>query len=100
MSKNILSGLLRVWVLISVLWIGGMGWYQYQEANKVEKNGITISLSKDSELRIDENGISQTDGEDKKELQMKRLGLVLLPPILLLALFPVAGWLVRGFKAK
>lgn len=99
MSKNIVRGMLRVWVLITVLWIGGMGWYQYQEANKVEKNGITISLSKDSQLRIDENGISQTDEEDKKELQMKRIGLVFLPPILLLALFPVISWLLRGFKA-
>lgn len=99
MNKNIGRGMLRVWVVLSVLWIGGMGWYQYQEAHKPDKNGITISLDKGSELRIDENGISKTDDKDKEELQMKRLAIVFLPPIFLLALFPVGCWLARGFKA-
>ncbi len=100
MSKNIVRGMLRVWLLISVLWIGGMGWYQYQEAGKPEREGITIALSKDSELRIDANGISKTDEKDKSALQMKRIGIVFLPPILLLGLFPIGIWLARGFKAK
>lgn len=98
MSKNIGRGLLRIWIVASVLWIGGMGYYQYHEANKVDKNSITIALSEDSQLRIDANGISQTDDKNKTELQMKRLGIVLLPPLLLLIIFPVGGWLARGFK--
>lgn len=98
MNKNIGRGMFRVWLVISILWIGGMGWYQYDDAHKVDKNGITIALSKDSEFRIDEHGISQTTDKDKGELQMKRIALVVLPPILLLALFPVGCWLVRGFK--
>lgn len=97
--SNIGRGMFRLWVVISVLWIGGMGWYQYNDANKVDKNSITIALSKDAELRLDANGISQTNDKDKEELQMKRLAIVFLPPILLLLLFPVVGWLVRGFKA-
>jgi uncharacterized ion transporter superfamily protein YfcC len=97
--SNIGRGMFRLWVVLSILWIGGMGWYQYNDANKVDKNSITISLSKDSELRFDSTGISQTDEKDKQELQMKRFAIVFLPPILLLLLFPVVGWLVRGFKA-
>ncbi len=98
MSKNIGRGMLRIWVVLTVLWIGGMGWYQYNDAHKVDKNGITIALSKGAELRIDENGISKSDDKDKEEAQMQRLAIVLLPPIFLLALFPIGCWLVRGFK--
>lgn len=100
MDKNIQRGIFRIWVVITVLWIGGMGWYQYQEANKIDNNSITIALSKDSQLRIDANGISKSDENDKLTLQMKRIGIVFFPPILLLIIFPVGAWLARGFKSK
>lgn len=99
MAQNIKRGLFRVWVLAAVLWIGAMGWYQYNEAQKPAKDSITISLSKDSQFRIDENGIMKVSEENKSALQIQRISIVLLPPLLLLALFPVGTWLARGFKS-
>ncbi len=90
--------MLRIWVVLAVLWIGGMGWYQYQEADKVEKNSFTIAISKDAQFSIDTNGISNNN--DKKSMQMQRIGMVFLPPFLLLALFPIGVWLARGFKSE
>ena len=100
MAKNITRGMLRIWVVLAVLWIGGMGYYQYNEAQKPAKDSITIALSKDSQFRIDETGITKVSAEDKSELQIKRLSIVFLPPLLLLALFPIGAWLARGFKSE
>ncbi len=99
MAKNIKRGLLRVWVLLAILWIGGMGWYQYNEAKKPAKDSITIAISKDSQFRIDENGISKINEEDNASLQIQQISIVFLPPFLLLALFPIGAWLARGFKS-
>ncbi len=90
--------MLRIWVVLAVLWIGGMGWYQYQEVDKSEKNSFTIAISKDAQFHIDTNGISNNN--DRKSMQMQRIGLVFLPPLLLLALFPIGAWLARGFKSE
>lgn len=100
MAKNIKRGLFRVWVLAAILWVGAMGYYQYNEAQKPAKDSITISLSKDSQFRIDENGITKVSEENKSALQMQRISIVLLPPLVLLALFPVGTWLARGFKSE
>jgi len=97
MAKNIERGIFRVWLVLTILWIGGMGWYQYQEANKAEKNSITFSLSKDAQIRIDANGIS--DNKDKNSVQLQRFEMVFLPPLLLLAIFPIGAWMARGFKS-
>ncbi len=97
MDKNIQRGIFRVWLVLAMLWIGVMGWYQYQEANKADKNSITLSLSKDAQIRIDANGIS--DNKDKNSMQLQRLEMVFLPPLLLLAIFPIGAWMARGFKS-
>ncbi len=97
MGKNIERGFFRLWVVFAVLWIGCMGFYQYNEANKAEKNSITLSFSKDSQIRIDANGIS--DNKDKNQQQLQRLEIIFLPPLLLLAVFPVGAWLMRGFRS-
>jgi hypothetical protein len=97
MAKNIERGIFRLLVVLAALWIAGMGFYQYQEANKAEKNSITFSLSKDAQIRIDANGIS--DNKDKNSMQLQRLEAVFLPPLLLLAIFPIGAWMARGFKS-
>lgn len=99
MAQNIKRGLFRVWVLATILWVVLMGYYQYNEAKKPVKDSITISLSKDSQFRIDESGITKISEENKSALQMQRISIVLLPPLVLLALFSVGTWLVRGFKS-
>lgn len=99
MAQNIKRGLFRVWVLATILWVVLMGYYQYNEAKKPVKDSITISLSKDSQFRIDESGITKISEENKSALQMQRISIVLLPPLVLLALFSVGAWLVRGFKS-
>ena len=100
MDRNIKRGMLRVWVLVSVLWIGGMGWYQYNAINEDKKNSFTFAISKDAQFRIDANGISQNNDDDKNLIQMKHIGIILLPPLLLLMMFPICSWLASGFKPK
>ncbi|MEZ5691797.1 MAG: hypothetical protein R3D71_09060 [Rickettsiales bacterium] len=98
MSKNVTKGMFRVWIVLTILWVGGMSWYQYKDAQKYKDSGITIALSKESQFRIDEKGISKNTQSDRDNLQMKRMAMIFIPPLLLLIMFPVGVWMTRGFK--
>lgn len=97
MKSHIERGIFRVIVVIGALWIVGMGWAQYQNAQHAVDNSLTISLSGDKQLRIDANGIEQSRPSDER---MRRLIIVFLPPALLLLTLPLIGWLSRGFKKE
>jgi hypothetical protein len=95
MNANMKRGLSRICLLLAVLWVLGMGWYQYSE--KEQDNSVTIALNKDTELRIDASGIKQNNTQD---MQMKRLALIFLPALALLLVVPVLGWITGGFKEE
>ena len=94
MSTPIQRGMFRLWLVLSVLWIAGMGWYQYQQSQQAAHHELTIQFSKDSALHMEAN-----TPEDKNEVRDRWLW-VFLPPVLLLLLFPVGTWLASGFKPE
>lgn len=96
-SKNFQRGLFRLCVVLAVAWVIGMGLYQYRQAKKVEESGVTIELSKGTQLHFDANGIRKTE---KTDMQIERLALVFVPSLLLLLVAPVGAWLARGFKQE
>lgn len=96
-TANWKRGLSRVCMLAALVWVVGMGAYQYQDMQKADTDSVTIALSKDSELRIDASGIRQND---KKSMEMQRLAWVFVPALLLLLINPVGGWLAGGFKPE
>lgn len=93
---NTKRGLMRLFVLLAVLWMIGMGWQQFGSSQKQE-DSMTISLGNDTQLRIDASGIKQ---QDANEEQMKKLMLVFLPALALLLAVPVMGWVAGGFKPE
>jgi hypothetical protein len=97
MNANMKRGMSRLCLLLAVLWVLGMGWYQYQDTKAPEEGSVVFSLNKDTELRIDANGFKQTD---KHELQIQRLMLIFLPALALLLVVPVLSWITGGFKAE
>ena len=97
MALNVTRGMFRLWVVLSVLWLVGMGWHQYRGEQRAEDSSFTISLNKDSAIRIDASGIKQENTSDE---QIKKIGLLVLPPLVLLLFFPVGVWLARGFKSS
>jgi hypothetical protein len=97
MSENMKRGMTRICLVLATLWALGMGWYQYQEWQKIDDNSLTIALDKDTELRIDSSGIRQND---KQEMQLQRLLLIVLPALALLLVVPVSSWVSGGFKKE
>ncbi len=89
--------MLRLWVVISVVWMAAMGWYQFSDRKAADENSLIISLDKETEFRIDASGIKQ---QDKSEVQMQRIGWIVLPPLALLAAAGAGVWLARGFKKE
>lgn len=96
MKPDMQKGLSRVFILLAVAWLAGMGWYQFQY-EKPEKEEFRISLNDETEIRIDASGIKKTD---KQEVQMEKLAIVVLPALLMLLVIPLGGWLGAGFKAE
>ncbi len=94
-SPNWQRGAFRLCIIASVLWMLGMGWYQFQGEPVRKQEGVVISLSDDAQLTIDESGIRK---QDKDELRMQKLAIVLLPALALVLLVPVIGWVTKGFK--
>ncbi len=95
MTTDMKGGLSRLCALLAVVWLVGMGWYQYNDAKKMADQSVSISFGKDQEFRIDASGVKQ---ENKQEVQMQRIALVLLPALLLLLVVPIGGWVSSGFK--
>ena len=95
MKPEMKRGLSRLCMLLAVVWIAGMGWYQMQDAKQVEDNSISISIGEDKEFRIDATGVKQ---ESTQEVQAQRIALIVLPALLLLLIVPIGGWVSNGFK--
>jgi len=96
MNPNWNKGAFRACIVLAVLWVIGMGAYQYQMANDAENNSMTISINKDTALRIDASGIKKED----ESAQMKNIAMLLLPALLLLLVVPIGGWITGGFKPE
>lgn len=88
-------GMLRLWVVASVVWMAGASWHLYQRSEEAADSSLTISLNDETQLHIDAGGMRK---QDKNEVKMQQAALVVLPPLLLLVVGFGGLWLVRGFR--
>lgn len=116
-------GLFRVWIVTSILWVAGMGWYQYNAWSpfnqfdnpadcKYCNPQVAIHELKGPWTEYQQQFCAPYKGvedctvdmqikhhEDVTELR-ERIVLVLLPPFLILLLSYIVLWIQRGFKAE
>ncbi len=97
MKPELKRGLTRLCMLLAVVWIAGMGWYQYSSAKKQDDQSVSISFGEDKSFRIDATGVKQ---ENTQEVQAQRIALVVLPALLLLLVVPIGGWVTTGFRSE
>lgn len=95
MKTETKRGLSRICMLLAIIWVAGMGWYQYSDAKKVDDESISISFGEDKAFRIDATGVNQ---ENTQEVQAQRIALIVLPALLLLLVVPIGGWVSNGFR--
>lgn len=134
--QNWQRGALRLWVVASLVWMVGMGWYQYQAVSKEPSSSFTIQFSEESGIKLESNSelldadpadcesyfgesniprkfsaLMFKDRDDCIEklaaihqeyniAQIKRALPVFVPPLLVLLMFPIIGWVRRGFKTN
>ena len=103
---NYRRGLLRLWLLASVLWIALVGWLYVSEITIALQSSPVVAEAKPP------GAASSMTKEDNPFLSMKRsrydkkpesmlpgiARAAFLPPLLLLALGVMFGWALRGFK--
>ncbi len=95
-------GFLRLWVVFSVLWIGGMVWMLLAD-DRIPS--LSNSCSELLNFKVDEPGeyLTEPDVEAcEASWRKKWLALIniLLVPFVLLAIGLTIGWIVRGFRGK
>jgi hypothetical protein len=109
MALRIARGLIRLWLVLSVLWIGGVGvatwwtlpvepkpWWVY--AQPVEESAPEFDPSKPStEFNPKEYEAFKLAEERRSAIWHASL-LAFLPPAFVLALGSALGWVFRGFR--
>ena len=101
MAMRVARGLLRLWLVLSVLWIGGVGvviWRTFPEGSRPPsvtfrrtndlKIGTVLGLDASSPIWIRNNA---------RPLQTAIL-LALIPPAFVLALGSALIWAIKGFR--
>jgi hypothetical protein len=88
MALRIARGFLRLWLVISVLWIGAVGTVAILSLPPPDPplQGTTFSASEFAAFGARKSAI-QTAAE-----------IALIPPVLLLMIGSALGWAIRGFR--
>jgi hypothetical protein len=101
MALRIAHGLFRLWLVLSVLWIGGVGVVTWQTFPL--EDPVRASLPHLCELNKDCSWLDRVkhqldmDKEQRAAIQ-SAIALALVPPVLLLALGSALVWAFRGFR--
>jgi hypothetical protein len=103
-ALRVARGLFRLWLILSVLWIGGVGIHAWRTLAPVKVEPVAILQAyaiwkncsgeppRDNELEVAPWVIAQC-----KEIRFASL-LAFLPPAFLLALGSALLWALRGFR--
>jgi len=97
MIMNWRRGLCRVWIVASVFWFVGMGWYQYAHNVELYLQACSRPLgSSATECIVD----TETTNHIHTVWWLKAISFTFLPPFGVLIAFMVGRWIKRGFRAE
>jgi hypothetical protein len=105
------SGLFRIWIVTSALWIGAVGWYWYDRVyiphemavQKGEQEDACIKSRQENRKLGDpydciSGGVLQFDDlTQTSSLSLPSLGLAALMPLGSLAIWFIGNWVAAGF---
>ena len=100
MALRIARGLFRLWLILSVLWIGGVGvvtWYRLPVYDWPGK-GLPFEQSMTTPAFNPDEFLAFKVAEERREAIRFASVVAIVPPILLLALGSALVWAFRGFR--
>jgi hypothetical protein len=121
MALRIARGLFRMWLVLSALWIGGVGvvsWWTFPQTVVPYVDGQTHTSSNGKQYVYDASAnewlpVTEThtlkpsdqevawaarNAEARRAEILYDTAVALIPPVLLLALGSALGWAFRGFR--
>ena len=98
------SGLFRLWLVLSVLWVLVVGYIKWADTGTVyatTKTGEPVFAVPTEFLQLFD--VSTPGSEEWRPHWPRRvfaMGVIVAPPFALLALGHILGWIGRGFRSK
>ena len=88
--------LLRLWLVLSLCWIAGVGVYAWEYEPGISSLQLGYEIASSPEKQNEKEII----GRLTVELAKRYVAYVLVPPLLTLALGILGGWVVSSFERK
>ena len=104
MALRVARGLFRLWLVLTVLWIGGVGVVTWRTFPENELPSMCDLAANQRPKEFDCSWLQQVKDElvymDKKQRAALQSAILLafLPPVFVLALGSVLVWVFRGFR--
>jgi hypothetical protein len=93
-AMNWRKGLLRLWLVLSLCWIAGIGVYAWKHEPGISSLQFGYEIASSPEKQNEEEIV----GSLNAELAKRYVAYVLLPPLVTLALGLVGAWVVSSFE--
>jgi hypothetical protein len=90
------KGLLRLWLVLSLCWIAGVGVYAWKQEPGISSSQFAYETASSPERHNEK----EIEGSLNAELVKRYAAYVLLPPLSTLALGLLGAWVVSGFERK
>jgi hypothetical protein len=102
MALRVARGLFRMWLVLSVLWIGGVGFVTWQTVPSPRFENHATVMRQELPSIEEANRAIEADNRANKALLYKHLWhasvFAIAPPAFLLALGSALVWAFRGFR--
>jgi hypothetical protein len=104
MALRVLRGLFRLWLVLSVLWIGGVGVVMWQTFPESELPSMCDLPANERPKEYDCSWLARVKDEvvymewEQRAAVQSGILLALAPPAVLLALGSALVWAFRGFR--
>ena len=92
--RNLRKGLFRLWIISSVCWIGGAGWFLREELRLLDSEAGRAGSAI--------NALSTLESRDQlfNEVQLEALEWIVFPSIAAFVLGLAFVWVIRGFQGQ
>jgi hypothetical protein len=101
MALRVARGLFRLWLVLSVLWIGGVGYVTWQTLPTVLPTICDVPASERPDWGVDCSWLSRAKDKlgDEEGIHIQHgILFALVPPAFVLALGSALVWAVKGFR--
>jgi hypothetical protein len=95
-AMNWRKGLLRLWLVLSLCWIAGVGVYAWKHEPGISSLQFGYEIASSPEKQNEKEIV----GSLNAELAKRYAAYVLLPPLITLALGLLGAWVVSSFERR